>query len=45
MITVFGSKVGKEEIAQVSESLNKQWMGMGPKVKAFEENTVIIFLP
>ena len=26
MITVFGSKVGKEEIAQVSESLNKQWM-------------------
>ena len=37
MISVFGSKVGAEEIAQVSESLNKQWMGMGPKVKAFEE--------
>ncbi|MFZ5986180.1 MAG: DegT/DnrJ/EryC1/StrS family aminotransferase [Bacillota bacterium] len=37
MISVFGSKVGAEEIAQVSESINKQWMGMGPKVKSFEE--------
>ena len=37
MITVFGSQVGSEEIAEVSESINKQWMGMGPKVKTFEE--------
>jgi aminotransferase len=37
MISVFGSKVGEEEIAQVSESIRNQWMGMGPKVKAFEE--------
>ena len=29
MINVFGSKVGSEEIAEVSESINKQWMGMG----------------
>ena len=27
-------KVGEEEIAQVSESIRNQWMGMGPKVKA-----------
>jgi len=37
MISVFGSKVGQEEIKEVSESINKQWMGMGPKVKKFEE--------
>ncbi|MBZ4645640.1 MAG: Glutamine--scyllo-inositol transaminase [Clostridia bacterium] len=37
MISVFGSKAGKEEIEQVSESINNQWMGMGPKVKEFEE--------
>ncbi len=36
MINVFGSKVGNEEIAEVSDSIGKQWMGMGPKVKAFE---------
>lgn len=36
MINVFGSKVGSEEIAEVSESINRQWMGMGPKTKAFE---------
>lgn len=36
MINVFGSKVGTEEIAEVSDSINKQWMGMGPKVKEFE---------
>jgi aminotransferase len=37
VISVFGSKVGEEEIAQVAESIHNQWMGMGPKVKAFEE--------
>lgn len=38
MINVFGSKVGKEEIAHITESIKNQWMGMGPKVKLFEEN-------
>lgn len=37
MINVFGSKVGQKEIAEVSDSINKQWMGMGPKTKKFEE--------
>lgn len=37
MINVFGSKVGQEEIVQVSDSINKQWMGMGAKVKEFEK--------
>ena len=37
MISVFGSRVGEEEIVEVSDSINKQWMGMGPKVKKFEE--------
>lgn len=36
MINVFGSKVGEEEIKQVTESISKQWMGMGPKTKQFE---------
>lgn len=37
MISVFGSKVGKEEIANVSEVLESQWMGFGKKVSSFEE--------
>jgi dTDP-4-amino-4,6-dideoxygalactose transaminase len=37
MITVFGSKVGKEEIANVSAVLESQWMGFGKKVNEFEE--------
>lgn len=37
MITVFGSKVGKEEIANVSAVLESQWMGFGKKVTEFEE--------
>jgi len=36
MINVFGSNVGQEEIDQVADSINKQWMGMGPKTKEFE---------
>lgn len=36
MINVFGSKVGKEEIEQITDSISRQWMGMGPKTKAFE---------
>mgnify|MGYP002855596922 CR=1 FL=1 len=37
MINVFGSKVGLEEADQVKDSIEKQWMGMGPKTKTFEE--------
>lgn len=37
MINVFGSKVGEDEIFQVSDSIHKQWMGMGPKTKEFEK--------
>lgn len=37
MITVFGSKVGKEEIANVSAVLESQWMGFGKKVNEFED--------
>lgn len=36
MISVFGSNTGKEEIREVSDSINKNWLGMGPKVKEFE---------
>ncbi len=32
MINVFGSRVGNDEINEVSDSIQKQWMGMGPKV-------------
>ena len=31
MINVFGSKVGQEEIDQIADSINNQWMGMGQK--------------
>jgi len=37
MISVFGSKVGQEEIANVTEVINSQWMGFGKKVNEFEE--------
>jgi aminotransferase len=37
MISVFGSQIGAEELAEVTASLGAQWMGMGPKVKAFEK--------
>lgn len=36
MINVFGSKVGQEEIEQIADSINNQWMGMDSKTKAFE---------
>lgn len=38
MINVFGSKVGQEEVDQVSDSIANQWMGL--KVKAFENEMV-----
>lgn len=37
MISVFGSKVGKEEIANVTEVLESQWLGFGKKVSEFED--------
>ena len=36
IISVFGSCVGQEEIDEIRSSLEAQWMGIGPKVKAFE---------
>lgn len=38
MITVFGSHVSDKEIESVSDSMKKQWMGMGPKVAQFERD-------
>lgn len=37
MISVFGSSVGDEELEEIRSSIAKQWLGIGPKVKAFEE--------
>jgi aminotransferase len=37
MISVFGSKVGQEELAEVADSMGKQWLGTGPKIAAFEK--------
>lgn len=41
MINVFGSKVGQNEIDEVSDSILKQWMGMGPKTKKFEQELAL----
>ena len=37
MISVFGSKVGIEELAEIKTSLDNQWLGMGQKVDTFEK--------
>lgn len=37
MISVFGSAVGPEELAEVSSSIHSNWMGAGPKVAQFEQ--------
>jgi aminotransferase len=37
MISVFGSRVGMEELEEIQTSLDNQWMGIGPKVKKFEQ--------
>ena len=37
MISVFGSRVGKEEIEEIRTSIDSQWLGIGPKTKKFEE--------
>lgn len=36
MISVFGSRTGEAELRHVTESLQANWLGMGPKLKAFE---------
>jgi aminotransferase len=38
MISVFGSKVGSEEIANVTSCMQSQWMGFGANVARFEES-------
>jgi aminotransferase len=35
-ISVFGSLVGSDELREVKESFDRQWLGIGPKTKAFE---------
>lgn len=37
MISVFGSYVGEEEIANVTACMRSQWMGFGKNVEAFEK--------
>lgn len=37
MISVFGSKVGEEEIEEIRTSIENQWLGIGPKTKKFED--------
>lgn len=36
MISVLGSKVGSEELAEIEDCLERQWLGSGPKTAAFE---------
>jgi len=36
MISVFGSCVGAEELEEVRDCFDRQWLGIGPKVHAFE---------
>ena len=37
MISVFGSRVGREEMDEIATSVANQWIGIGPKTKLFEE--------
>lgn len=37
MISVFGSYVGEEEIANVTTCMREQWMGFGKNVEIFEK--------
>jgi len=37
MISVFGSLVGEDELNEIKTSIENQWMGIGPKVRLFEE--------
>ncbi len=37
MISVFGSKVGQEELDEIKTSIDSQWIGIGPKTDLFEK--------
>jgi aminotransferase len=37
MINVFGSLVGKEELAEIKDCIDNQWLGIGPKTTLFEK--------
>lgn len=37
MISVFGSLVGEDELNEIKTSIENQWMGIGAKVRLFEE--------
>jgi len=37
VINLFGSKVGQEELDEIKTSIDKQWLGIGKKCAAFEE--------
>ncbi len=37
MISVFGSKVGIEELEEIKTSIDNQWLGIGNKTRLFEE--------
>ena len=37
MISVFGSKVGQEELDEIKTSIKNQWIGIGPKTELFEK--------
>ena len=43
MISVFGSLVGEEEIANVSACMRSQWMGFGKNVDIFEQKYMAKF--
>ncbi len=37
MISLFGSNVGKEELAAIEECFERQWLGIGPRTAEFEK--------
>ena len=41
MISVFGSKVGQEEVAAIAAVMESQWMGFGKKVGEFEKKFAV----
>lgn len=36
VVPVFGSAVGEDELAAVADVIDRQWLGMGPRVEEFE---------
>ena len=37
MIDVFGSDIGSAELREIEDSVQSQWLGLGSKVRRFEE--------